>query len=146
MSIETIESIKDLQLLHRTYLDLEMRREELLKPVKGIDEHLKSIESKMLAFMKDNNLKEFPGEHGKLSITTRTSFVLPQEEDADKFREYCESKGIKDMVFTLGSQKFNSFMKAEMEAALEAGNVDWLPPGCKEPTLYETLNVRSKRK
>lgn len=110
---------------------------------KLVSEELEQAENSMMELLIAEGKDSYRSNVGLLSISARTSVRLPQtDEDKKAFFDHLKSVGLYERMVTVNSATLNSFYKAEFEAALQAGNVDFSIPGIKEVTLNKSLSFR----
>jgi hypothetical protein len=111
------------------------------------DEKSKKVEElkyKVLSIMEEAGLEnQSIAGYGKIFVQNRFTVSFPKDpEKKGKFFEYLQNKGIFEDMVSVNSQTLNSWYKAEMEAAVEAGNADFRISGLDEPKLVKTLAMR----
>lgn len=126
--------------LQKTIAQIE--REEI-DPLK---EELRTIDGKIIEELQSLGVNSFKSGGGTVSLVTRYSVRTPKEpEDKEALFEYLRSKG--DDVYyhyvSVNSQSLQSFYKAELEQAKEAGDFDFKVPGVGEPVASVTLQRRA---
>lgn len=123
----------------------ELRRKEAEAKliVKGISEELEKAEHTMIEVLSDNGMTSYKSPVGTCSISFRTSVKVPKTDtDRQAFFQYLRDKGVYDSMITVNSQTINSFYKAELELAKEAGDDSFSIPGLSEVTLNQVLSFR----
>lgn len=82
---------------------------------------------------------------GKFTLVSRTSVKVPKtEEERAEFFEYLRSRGIFDSMITVNSQTLNAWYRAEEEAQLASGVVDFQVPGLAPPVTFTQMQVRMR--
>lgn len=105
---------------------------------------LESLERQVMTAMEEHDMKsaKIPG-CGGLTLKINTSYKIPRTaEDREAFFDYLKSKGIFDQMISVNSQTLNSFAKAEFEASLDEGNVDFKIPGLSDPVISTSIAMK----
>lgn len=117
--------------------------DQLKHQIKKHQEIVDDREKKLLAIMTEFNHTSYRSSWGMVVRSQRWSYKTPKTDDAkEAFYNYLRSKGLFDSMISVNSQTLNSFCKKEMEAAKEAGDLDFEIPGLEEPTLSENISIR----
>lgn len=143
MEIAAFESlIGEAYALSKEIDDLER---DLMKPKKS---KLLELENRILQTLADNDLKSFKSSHGTVIRSLRYSVRTPKTiEEKVEFFEWLNREKGREVYWTycsVNSAALNSFYKAEMEAAKEAGAFDFKIPGIGEPEAMPVLSMRKK--
>jgi hypothetical protein len=118
---------------------VEKKKAELSKE----QETLTELESKILNTLEANKLDNFRTPRGLVSVTHRFSVKTPKTPEArQEFFNYLRERGLFEDMITVNSQTLNSFFRAEQEAALDRGDVDFKMPGIEEASMVKTLSMR----
>lgn len=106
---------------------------------------MKNTESRLMAFLEQFNLTSQKTVYGTVVRNQRWSWKTPKEEaERNAFREFIESKGQFNDLWTVHSQTLNARCKEWLNEAAEAGDIDFSVPGLTEPTCTEYLSFRKK--
>lgn len=123
--------------------ELRAKEQEASLAKKVITEELESEEASMIEALNALEMTSHKGPAGGVSISHRTSVKTPKTLEAkNKLFDYLRAKGLFDTMVSVNSQTLNSFYKAEMEQAIEAGNSEFQIPGLDEVTVSQTLSFR----
>ena len=66
------------------------------------------------------------------------------QEQKEAFFEYLKSRDLFWAYASVNSQALNAFYKAEFDAAMQDGDLDFSIPGIDEPDIVETIQMRKK--
>ncbi|MBK8455632.1 MAG: hypothetical protein IPL34_20340 [Thiofilum sp.] len=137
MTLEQMnDAIKELRGL-RTKIDA---ANDVLKGLRVEEEMLEGL---LIESLQENNLKNYRGPDGLISVSHKTSVRTPKTtEDKEAFFAYLRDKGVYDMMISVNSATLNSFYKQEFENAVLNGNENFTIPGLNEVTLTPSLSFR----
>jgi len=76
------------------------------------------------------------------SFSVKVPKGLDQKEALFKWIEEHKGKDVLDTLLSINSQTLNSFYKAELEAAKEAGDYNFALPGIDTPEVYYTIGMK----
>lgn len=111
---------------------------------KSVNENLMQVQQKILIHMEAHNKKSYKTQHGTIVAATKFQVTLPKTpEQLEAFYSYLKSRGHFDNLISVNYQKLNSYYKQEMEAAVEAGNIDFKVPGIDEPKAFTQIQMRT---
>ena len=123
---------------------------EISEQEKAIDEQKAELEARqaqVMAIMKKHGKEKYIVDgYGTLSIQKNFGWTVPQDLEAKQaFFGYLREKGVLWELVNVNSRTLNSFCKAELEIAKERGDVEWNPPGLKQPSLVEKISMRKAK-
>lgn len=144
MSI-TVEEIENLV---KQLADQRALVEELKRPYSEANEKLEEIEQKVAGALVEMGKDGYKSEYGTVSRRTEWRYNLPTTpEDKAAFFQFLREKGVFEQMATVNSNTYNSFCKAEQEAAVErdpASALSFRIPGVPEPKQRQVLSFRKK--
>ncbi len=125
--------------------EIEALERDTMKPKRAA---LKELEGKILQTLADHDMSSFKSSRGTVVRAVRYTVPTPKTiEDKVAFFDWLNKEKGREVYWTyasVNSQSLNSFYKAEMEAAKEAGNFNFKIPGLAEPEATPILSRRSK--
>lgn len=108
-------------------------------------EQLKILQGKIQNNLEHFGKKSWDSSLGKIELRERLSVKTPKtEEEKALLFKWLTDKGIFMQTVSVNSQTLNALYNAEVDAALEKGQVGGLP-GIGEPELYKTVILKSKK-
>lgn len=123
--------------------ELRIKAAKLSAEKKEIDASINVLEGALIDTLVENNLDQYRGPDGLISISKRTSVKTPKsDEDKRAFFAYLQSKGLFDTMVNVNSMTLNAFYKEELANAEAAGNFEFKIPGLNEVTITPTLSFR----
>jgi hypothetical protein len=136
-------TIKQLTELCEKYKEKKAEKKCLEDQVKEINKDLSSIQTKILAYLDEYGMKSFNGDFGSVSRRKNYSVKQPASPEArEAFFGYLKDQGVFDQMISVNSRTLASYVKQEIEAAKEAGKLDFVPPGIDKPEIVETISMR----
>ena len=106
---------------------------------------LSELQGALKAQLDAAGLEEFRSAHGLVYTQSRTSYRVPQDDEARaKFFEYLKAKGQFDSMITVHSQTLNAYCKKELEEHQSQGDMSFKIPGIDEPIVSKDLRMRRK--
>jgi hypothetical protein len=101
------------------------------------------LETKIIAVLSDFGKQSWKTEVGNFIISNRFSVKTPKTpEEKAQFFDYLREKGIFEDMVNINSQTLQGFYRAEMDAALDRGEVNFRMPGIGEHSYVQTLSMR----
>jgi hypothetical protein len=146
MNPESDKSTKPFQELCRSLYETWEKYEKQKQIATDIFHAYEELEAEVLQKMEDDGLEKFhvPG-CGTVGIMNKFTVSLPKEPGKrEAFFEFLKQKKVFNDLITVNHNTLNSFYKAEMNAAIEQGAVDFQVPGLDEPKHSKSLVLRSK--
>lgn len=129
----------------RQYKEEREKAEQAQKEADDLKKIQKNTESRLMAFMEQFKLTSQKTVYGTIVRNQRWSWKTPKEETSrNAFREFLESKGQFQDLWTVHSQTLNARCKEWLDEAAETGDIDFSVPGIEEPTCTEYLSFRKK--
>ena len=129
----------------RQYKEERERSEQAQKEADDLKKIQKNTESRLMAFMEQFNLSSQKTVYGTIVRNQRWSWKTPKEqEERNSFREFLESRGQFQDVWTVHSQTLNARCKEWQDEAAEAGDIDFSIPGIEEPSCTEYMSFIKK--
>lgn len=99
--------------------------------------------SRVMAIMQAFEKTSYKSTYGNVVRAKRFSYKTPKsEEERAAFFGFLKEKKLFDSMITVNSKALNSFCAKEVEAAIEAGDIDFTIPGLQEPTISETIALK----
>lgn len=137
-------TVEELDALVKHLFSLRTKADEQEEVVKAINKEITETESKIVSYMKELDRDKYSAPEGTISVRQQWRWTLPKTpEDREAFFNQLKERGIFDSMITVNSQTYNSFLKAEFEAAQAKGEaLGFKFPGVPEPTLFERAYVR----
>lgn len=136
---------QEVEAMVRQYKEERDEYEQRQKEADDLKKVMKNTEGKIMAFLEQFNLTSQKTVYGTVVRNQRWSWKTPKEEaDRNAFREFIESKGQFDDLWTVHSQTLNARCKEWLDEAAESGDIDFAVPGLSEPTCTEYLSFRKK--
>lgn len=106
---------------------------------------LNNCKGRLLSIFQEFNKQNYRTHRGIIVRQKRFTVTHPKDpENRKAFFDWLRQKKIFEDVVTVHSQTLNSLYKAEMQAAIDAGQTDFAIPGVEEPKYVETLAMRRK--
>jgi hypothetical protein len=124
-------------------LDLFIAEMAVLRSSIEQDKEALSIQEKLYAemgqraakFLEELGRTSYKSQHGTVIRKEAWRYSLPKtEEDREAFFQYLKDKGVFDQLITVNSNTYNSFIRAEVEAADDPMAVSI--PGVPAAQLY----------
>lgn len=146
---ETEKPITDLATFETKVRELYARWDEITaqdEQVKAMKKEAEELENYVLATLKEHHMDKFHVKGcGTVGITKKFGWKLPNGmENKIKFFDYLKKRGVFMDLVSVNTMTLNKFCKEELEVAKEKGQVDWNPDGLEQPSIRETLVMRSK--
>lgn len=138
-------TLKGLNELCKTLLQLRDNKEACAEALKVANEAVDEIETKILNVLVENNMPNFKSEHGTFSVKTSKTFAQPEslERKLELF-EYLKTQGIFENMVAVNARTLSSWAAKEVESKEKQGVFGWVPPGLSNPNEYKSLSVRKK--
>lgn len=106
---------------------------------------LNNCKGRLLSIFQEFNKSNYRTHRGLIIRQKRFTVMHPKDPASKKaFFDWLKQKKVFEEVVTVHSQTLNSLYKAEMQAAIDAGQTDFSIPGIEEPKYVETLALRRK--
>jgi flavodoxin len=138
-------SVQEIEVMIKDYKEQKEAVEQAEYEVGKLKEIQVNTEKKLLAFLNEFKKTSYKSTWGMVVKTGRWSWKTPKTEEARKnFFAYLKKKKVYDQLITVNSNTLNSFAKGELEAAKEAGDIDFEIPGLEEPNYTERVALRKK--
>lgn len=124
--------------------------DELKEKLKNANADLTTRKRAFLKLMEEMELEKqlIPG-FGTVSMSARASWKTPKDIHSKHklFTWIAETKGqdVLDAMISINSQTLNSFAKAELDAHLQEGDIEFRIPGLEEPVITPDLRFTKKR-
>ena len=126
--------------------DIKDERKKLSDADNLLKDEQQEIEAKFIAALEEDDLEQFRGSRGLVSISNRFSVQTPKSvEDKKELFKYFQSKGIYWDMVSVNSMTLNSYYKAELEIAGGEGNIDFAIPGLKKHTYTKGISFTKKK-
>ena len=140
-----IVTMKEFEALCDKTFSIKEEKDVLKKALKGVEERLVEAQQQVIAYLEQFGKTKYLANAGNVHITERRSVRLPQGEDKKAFFDFLDSKGVLFDMVHMNSRTLQSFYKEEMNAALDAGNIDFQVPGIEEPVAVKTLTMKKAK-
>lgn len=140
-------AMKDIKLeeIADAYFTLRERKREAEEAFDKAKSEFKDAESRMVSALEVAGLEGAELLGHSFRIRPRFGVRLPASEEASRsLQDYLKERGLWEQMNSISSKKLNSWFQAEMDAALEEGQLDFSVPGLEEPTIRVELSVRKK--
>jgi hypothetical protein len=138
-------TVSQLDELCEKFADLKKEADELDDILKEKNEKVKEIGTQIINFLNEFKKPSWKTSRGNFIISNRFTVPTPKSpEDKQAFFNYLKQKGIFEDMVTVHSQTLNGYYRQEMDAALDAGDVNFSIPGIEEPKYVQTLSMRKK--
>jgi len=132
------------QLIEQMY-DEQLAVEAVKTRLDEVEAVFNNTKNRVLSIFQEFNKPSYRTGRGMVVRQKRFTVAHPKDpEQKAKFYQFLKDKGIFEDMVTVHSQTLNSYYKAEMEAAIEAGATDFEMPGVGEPKMVEILVLRRK--
>lgn len=142
MSDESLKEVKELidrASALKTKIDTHKHEMSILQQAYG------DLRRQILNILEAAELERLDGSEHTVYRTERRTWKVPQDPERRKvFFEWLDSKHLLWDMATVNHQTLNSWCRAEEEAALERGEVDFNVPGLDEPTVFTDVALRKK--
>lgn len=139
VTVKAFDEMCELLFMKRDAIDAQ---KDLLKELSADYE---ALEKKVLSYLSEFGKKKHICKFGTLDSRPREYWKVPKGEGRDAFFSYLKEKGLFDNLITVNSQTMNSFVKAEVEAARESGDINFRVPGLDEPTVVDIIYMKKDR-
>lgn len=106
---------------------------------------LEEIESKVLAYLSNNELDSFKSSVCAVSVVNKFSVRVPTGEDLKEFITWYErvnGPGSALEILSVNSQRINAYYKVEQSNAVLRNDLDFKIPGISEPKIVQSLSIR----
>jgi len=123
--------------------DYRYKIDQLKLEIKSNQESLSELEHKVITHLEVLGKKTHACALGTLSRKVRFSYKVPKEPgQREAFFAYLKEKQVFEGLITVHANTLNAFCDAEINAAVNRGDSDFVVPGLGEPTSYTTLAAR----
>lgn len=141
-------TVDEIESLVKQLADKRLEVEELKRPYSLASEELEQIEQQVAASLIEMGKDSYNSEYGTVSRRTEWRYNLPTTpEDKAAFFQFLRERGVFEQMATVNSNTYNSFCKAEQEAAIERdpeAALNFRIPGVPEPKQRQVLSFRKK--
>lgn len=128
--------------------DMKIAQEDHARAKKLASEYNSFLEEKkriVLTALDELGKTSYKSDVGTVSKKTRWSWKVPKEETArKKYRDFLETRGEFDSMWSIHSASMNSHCKALLEDAQTKGDIDFSIPGIEEPSASETISLTKR--
>lgn len=139
MTLEEFE-----KLLDQAYT-LKLEAEEIGEQKKRKEEHLMELNRVILAEFERLDKSSYIARRCQVIRVSKPTVTTPKEpEKRDAFFKYLKDRNLFEDLVSVNHNTLNAFYKAEFEAAVESGNIDFKIPGLDEPKTNEYLTFRKR--
>lgn len=137
-------TVSELDNLCKEIFEQKAKIKEVEDKLSDENKKLAELQMKATSYLTELDRENYKSEFGTLYVQNVWSWTLPKtDEDKAKFFGYLKEKGLFDKYATVNHASYNSYLKAEFEAAKEDGRgMDFSIPGVPEPTLFKKLGSR----
>lgn len=113
-----------------------------------LNKKLTELKQRAVGLLETLERDSYSSPFGLIYRSERVSVTTPKTwEDKEKFMEYLKSRGgdaLLQSYITFNSRSLQSFVKAELEARQEMGDLNTDIPGIATPSVYVDLGFRKK--
>lgn len=136
-------TLGELNALHAKILELDAEADRRKAALAEVQDELDLRKTEMIAALTAANLTSYRGERGQVVLSKRFTVKLPQSpDDWQKFWGYVQERGHYEALRTVNHQRLNGWYKAELDAAVERGEIDFHPDGLPPPFHQDVLSLR----
>ena len=132
------KSIADMKQLKHDY-------DEAKKVAQEANKKLETQKKVVMEYLDALNKTSYKSDFGVVTKTTRWSWKVPKtEEDRGAFRNFLESRGEFDGMWSIHSGTMNAHCKELLEATQQTGDVGFSIPGLEPPTASFTVSLTKR--
>jgi hypothetical protein len=136
----TLKQLNDLCL---KLVEKRNEKKALENQVAEADGEVKSIEAKILEYMKEYGMPSFKGSFGTISVRNNKQVLQPENlAEKQKLFDYLKELDVFFEMVNVNSRTLCSWATKEIEAKEKDGIFGWVPPGLKAPNEYQSLSLR----
>lgn len=136
-------TLKKLQEMCKEYREKKEEKKKLEDEAGKLHKEAAGIQAKILQYMEEYGMKSVTGDFGQ--ITRRRNYSVKQPntpEKREQFFDYLKSQGIFDEMISINSRTLASYVRQEIEAKKEEGDLGFVPPGIDTPEVVETISLK----
>lgn len=141
-------TVEEIESLVKQLADKRLEVEDLKRPYSQAQEQLEELEQKAAAALMEMDKESYRSEYGTISRRSEMRYNLPTTpEDRAAFFNFLKERGVFEQLITVNSNTYNSFIKAEREAAIERdpeAALNFSVPGVPEAKTRQVLSFRKK--
>lgn len=144
---EEISDVKfaEVEAMVRQYKEERDEYEAKQKEADDLKKICNNTSMRILSFLSHFKLKSHKTLYGTVTRKEKFTVKTPKTDtDRSAFREFLESRGTFNDLWSVNSNTLNSRAKEWFEQAFEEGNTDFVIPGIGEPTYSEIFAFRRK--
>ena len=128
--------------------ELRQDKDALEDKVKEINKEITRISGHCIAYLDMAERKNYRAPKGTITVQQSFNLSLPKSwEDKQKLMNYLRDKGegVLEKYLTFNAAEIKSFVKAEILAREEMGDLDTSIPGLETPKTYKKLGFNKAR-
>lgn len=134
-----------LEQLANELLTAKGEKEELARLEKEAGSKLEAAKKRMVACLSALGVDSAEVAGYSFSLRPKLSVRVPcSEEEREAFFNYLRENGLFEQMISVNSRTLNSWYSAEMDAALENGDIDFKVPGLNNVSEYIELGINKK--
>jgi len=136
-------TISELKQLCQKYKESRAEKEKIAAELKEQNKALAKIEAKIVEYLTENDMKNFSGEFGQVSLTKRVSVKQPATPEAKaEFYSWLQAKGDFEHLISINSRTLTKYVRDEIEIKQQEGEYGFIPPGLEGPETTRTISFR----
>lgn len=139
--------IADLNSLVAELFRLRAMKSELTEKEKELNGQIKELSVRLIAILKENNMKSHKAPDGGIGIKRVYSVKVPSNDDEkQKLFDWLTEKNMFLKYASVHSRSLQKLYNDELDEAVRRGELDFSIPGVGQPTMFETINVTKGNK